>query len=295
MHDKGGESKTGERTMTNRRKAGNTAVITGGASGIGLSAAEKYVADGMNVVIVDKNPEAIAKAVSLLETSAAGRCKIVAHGADVTDLDQLIEVRTATFDAFGGVHCLMNNAGMGLPVGAPWESLDELRKTLEINLMGIVHGCHAFIPSMLESGLPGAVINTASKQGITRPPGNYAYNLSKAGVVAYTESVAHAFTQIVDCKLSAHLLVPGFVYTPMVSQFLPEKPDFAWTSEQTVDFMLPCLDRGDFYILCPDNEATREIDEKRIQWNADDLIKNRPALSRWHPDFKDAFEAYMKG
>jgi hypothetical protein len=58
--------------------------------------------------------------------------------------------------------------------------------------------------------------------------------------------------------------------------------------------MLPCVERGDFYILCPDNETTREMDEMRIQWAADDLIKNRPALSRWHPDYKAEFEKYMK-
>jgi NAD(P)-dependent dehydrogenase (short-subunit alcohol dehydrogenase family) len=280
--------------MAHWREAGNTAVITGGASGIGLAAAEKYAEVGMNVVVIDKNGEAIEKAVARLEEVAAGGSRIASHECDVTDIDTLGEVRKAVFGAFGGVNCLMNNAGIGLFVGAPWENLDELEQTLSINLMGIVHGCHAFIPAMLESGRPGAIINTGSKQGITRPPGNYAYNLSKAGVLAYTESVAHALTQIPDCKLSAHLLVPGFVYTPMVSQFLPEMPASAWTAEQTVEFMLPCLDRGDFYILCPDNEATREIDKKRIQWNADDLIQNRPALSRWHPDFKQAFEKYMQ-
>ena len=280
--------------MAKWRNAGNTAVITGGASGIGLVVAENYAAAGMNVVIVDKNSESIANATTQLQGVATGAGKIVGHECDVTDFAALREISKATFDAFGGVNCLMNNAGVGLFVGAPWENLDEAKQTLQINLLGIIHGCHAFIPAMLESGQPGAVINTGSKQGITRPPGNYAYNLSKVGVLAYTESVAHALTQIPDCKLSAHLLVPGFVYTPMISSFLPEKPDFAWTAEQTVEFMLPCLDRGDFYILCPDNEATREIDEKRIQWNADDLIKNRPALSRWHPDFKEAFDEYMK-
>lgn len=276
------------------RETGNTAVITGGASGIGLAAAEKYAEAGMNVVVVDNKGDAIEKAVASLETVAAGRSKIVSHECDVTDIEALREVRRAAFDAFGAVSCLMNNAGIGLPVGAPWENLDELEQTLRINLMGIIHGCHAFVPAMLESGQPGAIINTGSKQGITRPPGNYAYNLSKAGVLAYTESVAHALTQIPDCKLTAHLLIPGFVYTPMVSQFLPQKPASAWTAKQTVEFMFSCLDRGDFYILCPDNEVTREIDEKRIQWNADDLIKNRPALSRWHQDFKDAFERYMQ-
>ena len=97
-----------------------------------------------------------------------------------------------------------------------------------------------------------------------------------------------------DARLSAHLLIPGFVYTPMVSRYIPQKPPFAWTAEQTVDFMFSCLKRGDFYILCPDNETPREIDEKRIQWNTDDLIKNRPALSRWHPDYREKFKKFKK-
>lgn len=88
--------------------------------------------------------------------------------------------------------------------------------------------------------------------------------------------------------------MPGFTYTGMISQFLPKKPDAAWTSEQVIEFMLRSLETNDFYILCPDNDVTREMDEKRIRWNADDLIKNRPALSRWHPDFADAFADFMK-
>ncbi len=275
------------------RRAGRTAVITGGASGIGLAAAEHYVRDGMNVLIADCDAEALGPAVAALE-AVAEDSRVVGRACDVSDVDQMMDLRDFAFAELGGVHCLMNNAGIAIFVGPPWENLAELAQTLDVNLKGVIHGCHAFVPKMLEAGEPGVVINTASKQGITRPPGNYAYNLSKAGVVAYTESVAHAFAQIPDCQLSAHLLVPGFVYTGMVSRFLPEKPPFAWTPGQTVDFMLPCVDRGDFYVICPDNETTRAIDEKRIQWNVDDIIENRPALSRWHPDFKDAFDRYMK-
>ena len=213
---------------------------------------------------------------------------------DVSDKAAVEAMCDRVYDQFGAVHCLMNNAGAGLPTGMPWEDFKALEKTLAINLMGIVHGCHAFIPKMLEAGEPAAVINTGSKQGITKPPGNYAYNLSKSGVVAYTESVAHAFATMDDCPLSAHLLIPGFVYTGMIKKFLPEQPPAAWTPEQTVEFMLESLDRGDFYILCPDNDVDRATDEKRIQWNADDIIQNRPALSRWHPDWADKFEAFMK-
>ncbi|MGI9283889.1 MAG: SDR family NAD(P)-dependent oxidoreductase, partial [Pseudomonadales bacterium] len=259
--------------MSDWLKEGNTAVITGGASGLGLEAARRYAKAGMHVVIADRNEDTLQSAVAELEALAKANDYIIGHRCDVTSLVEVEALRDIAVDNFDAVHCLMNNAGAGFRVGAPWENLDELRTTLSINLWGIIHGCHAFIPAMLASGARGVVINTGSKQGITRPPGNYAYNLSKAGVLAYTESVAHAFTEIADCKLSAHLFVPGFVYTPMISAHLPEKPPFAWTAEQTVDHMLPCVERGDFYIICPDNEATRDIDEKRIQWNAEDLIK----------------------
>jgi hypothetical protein len=72
-----------------------------------------------------------------------------------------------------------------------------------------------------------------------------------------------------------------------------EKPADAWSAEQVADFMIDAMGKGDFYILCPDNAVTREMDEKRVQWAAEDLIKNRPALSRWHPDYKDAFQRFM--
>jgi hypothetical protein len=279
--------------MTSWRKKGNAAVITGGASGIGLAAAQQLVADGMHVLIADLDEGRLAEARTTLEAAAAPDAKVVTKTCDVSHLPDVEVLRDTAFAELGGVHCLMNNAGMATSVKAPWEHMAELKKTLEVNLWGVIHGCQAFIPKMLEQGAPGVVINTGSKQGITKPPGNFAYNLSKAGVLTYTESVAHAFTTMDDCSLTAHLLVPGFVYTGMIKRFLPEKPDGAWTPEETVSFMWPCIDRGDFYILCPDNETTRTIDEKRIQWSADDLIKNRPALSRWHPDHKDAFAAYM--
>jgi hypothetical protein len=79
----------------------------------------------------------------------------------------------------------------------------------------------------------------------------------------------------------------------MTARRFPQKPAFAWTPNQVVDMLMKALDAGEFYILCPDGETTREMDERRIQWAAEDLIKNRPALSRWHPDHAEAFKAFM--
>lgn len=277
--------------MTAWLKDGNTAVVTGAAGGIGLEAARRFSAAGMNVVLADVNAEALEQAKVSIPNSGGGLLTKVCNVADPTSVHSLFETATTEF---GPVHCLMNNAGIARMGTKPWEDIDAFKSMLDVNLMGVVHGCHAFIPSMLAHGSPGAIINTASKQGITRPPGNYAYNLSKAGVLAYTESVAHALRAEEDCKLAAHLLVPGFVYTPMISRFIPQKPPFAATAEETVDFMMDRLGDGDFYIICPDNETPRSLDEKRIQWTADDIIKNRPALSRWHPDYEEAYKKFVQ-
>ena len=273
---------------------GGTAVITGGANGIGLAAGTQYASMGMNVLVADRDIDQLKVAEEALQSAAVNGAKTMGKTCDVSIAAEVDALAETAAETFGGVSVLMNNAGAGMNPGKPWENAEGWKKLLDVNLWGVIHGVQAFVPGMLESGKPGLVINTGSKQGITRPPGNSAYNLSKAGVIAFTEALAHELRQLEDCPLSVHLLIPGFTYTGMISQFLPQKPEAAWTSEQVVEFMLKSLETNDFYILCPDNDVTREMDERRIQWNADDLIKNRPALSRWHADYTGAFEAFMK-
>src|SRR5690349_12859431 len=140
----------------------------------------------------------------------------------------------------------------------------------------------------------GADCQHGFQAGHHHAPGNTAYNVSKAGVKATTEALAHALRNEPGCQVTAYLMIPGFVFTGMTARGRTEKPADAWTPEQTVDFMLESIGRGDFYILCPDGAVTRDMDERRMEWAANDIIRNRPALSRWHPDYKDAFEAHMK-
>jgi len=168
------------------------------------------------------------------------------------------------------------------------------QRILSVNLWGIINGTQVFAPHMIERGKPGLIINTGSKQGITTPPGDPAYNVSKAGVKAFTEALQHELRSM-GSKISAHLLIPGFVFTGLTARGRTEKPAGAWTAEQTVDFMIEKLEAGDFYILCPDNDVPRPLDERRILWAAGDIVENRPALSRWHPDFAEAFAAFVKG
>jgi NAD(P)-dependent dehydrogenase (short-subunit alcohol dehydrogenase family) len=188
----------------------------------------------------------------------------------------------------------MNNAGIQPGSGmfgprANWE------RVIDVNLWGVINGIQAFVPAMMKKGTPGLVINTGSKQGITTPPGDPAYNISKAGVKVATEALAHELRSAAGCGLSAHLLIPGFVFTGLTAKGRTEKPAGAWTPEQTVAFMLTSLAAGDFYILCPDNEVTRALDEKRIAWAAGDIVENRPPLSRWHKDYGEAFATFVKG
>ena len=160
-----------------------------------------------------------------------------------------------------------------------------------MNLWGVINGIQTFVPRMIEQGTPGAIINTGSKQGITTPPGDTAYNLSKAGVKVLTEAVAHELRNVDRCRITAHLLIPGFTFTGITGR--SDKPTDAWSAEQVVDFMMMPWGTVISTFSALDNAVTREMDEKRVQWAAEDLIKNRPALSRWHPDYKEAFQRFM--
>lgn len=273
--------------------SGRTAVITGGASGIGLAAAKRLAGAGMNVVIADREGEALDAAGRALAEAAGSAASVLATACDVSKPENLKALADRTYEKFGEVAFLMNNAGVGNNPGKPWENLDAWKRLIDVNFWGVVHGVQAFGERMLAQGTPAMIVNTGSKQGITTPPGNLSYNVSKAALKTYTEGLAHALRNEPGANISAHLLIPGFTFTGM-SGGTGSKAPGAWTGEQVVEFMLTSLARGDFYILCPDNETERRTDERRMAWAIGDVIENRPALSRWHPDYGEAFQEFLK-
>ena len=271
---------------------GRVAVITGAARGIGLAAARKFASMGMKVAMADARAEALASSAAEVAALAARPGDVRAFPLDVSSLEAVRAFKEAVYAAFGEVAILMNNAGVGHGGGALGDPA-RWRRLIDVNLWGVINGVQVFAPAMIAQGAPAAIVNTGSKQGITCPPGDTAYNVSKAGVKVVTEALAHELRNIPDCRVSAHLLIPGFTFTGMTTG-ATEKPPGAWAPLQVVEFLLETMAAGKFYALCPDNDVTRDMDERRMLWAAQDIIENRPALSRWHPDYKDEFAAFMK-
>lgn len=264
----------------------NVAVITGAALGIGKSLAIRLAKQGMSVVMADLESENFDMSVKAVrQVAKTGQNDVVGVNTDVSDPEQIENLKAVALDRFGKVDVLVNNAVTRIGRGFDAD-LSGWQRAIEVNLWGPIFGVRAFLPALLENPGPGAIINVGSKQGITNPPGHPIYNIAKSAIKTYTEALQHELRNQPDNqdddRVSAHLLVPGWTTTGNTDH----KPG-AWLPEQVVDMLLAGVAADQFYIICPDDEVSTDMDKKRILWAAEDITENRPPLSRWHPDFAD--------
>ena len=187
---------------------GRVAVVTGGASGIGRAMGERFGAEGMRVVLGDVEAPVLEQTVKELQADGIDATGVV---TDVSDFDSVCALRDAALDAHGAVHVVCNNAGVGAgAAGQMWDhTLNDWRWAVGVNVWGIIHGIKAFVPTMLEAGDEGHIVNTSSGNGGIAPlPNTPIYALTKSAVVTLTESL-YAQLRSVEAQVSASVLFPG--------------------------------------------------------------------------------------
>ncbi|MGZ3637611.1 MAG: SDR family NAD(P)-dependent oxidoreductase [Ktedonobacterales bacterium] len=189
---------------------GKVAVVTGAASGIGRALAEQSAHEGMHVVLADVEEGALTQAEAELK---AGGAQVLAVRTDVSQAGEVERLAERAFATYGAVHLLFNNAGVSTGGGTIWEtSLADWQWVLGVNLWGVIHGVHAFVPRMLVQDTEGHIVNTASAAGLFSVAGEGPYGVSKHGVVTLSETLALELAAR-GAKLKASVLCPEWVQT----------------------------------------------------------------------------------
>ncbi|KAK8930175.1 1-deoxy-11-beta-hydroxypentalenate dehydrogenase [Metarhizium anisopliae] len=270
--------------------SGSSALITGGASGVGLAIAKLCRSKGMNILLVDVNAEALQTAKKQLVGEDDAGSDVVTAAADVSNADAWTELSKTATSAFSTIELLVLNAGIGMR--GTWGDDEYFNKIFQTNLFGVVYGINAFLPVVRQASQkrPTAIVITGSKQGITNPPGNPAYNASKSAVKTLAE---HLSWDLRGTNTSVHLLVPGWTFTGMTRGGNTEKPAGAWAPQQVAEYLYRKMEDDKFYVICPDNDVSEETDKKRMPWSVGDIVNERPPLTRWRDDWKREAEETM--
>lgn len=291
-------------------RPGALALITGSASGVGYAFAAHCRRQGMNLALLDINKETLSKAQSALE-SLDSKGKVQTYPLDVSDHDAWASVRddlATSFPDNQGVDFLLLNAGTSVKptTTQPWEDIAYFQKTLGTNLFGVINGLSVLLPLVQKSTGPSAIVLTGSKQGITNPPGNPAYNASKSAVKSLAEQLSHSLRTQGNPSyaphVSAHLLVPGWTFTglsgnagPVTDEVAREKkPKGAWLGSQVAEYGVKKIEEGQFYVIVPDEDVDEALDQARVTWAAADITEGRSALSRWDDAWKEKAADWIK-
>ncbi|HEX2915158.1 MAG TPA: SDR family NAD(P)-dependent oxidoreductase [Chloroflexia bacterium] len=266
---------------------GKVAVITGGASGIGFALAEKCVAEGMKVVLADVESGALEKAVQALKEQGAD---VTGVKTDVSKSEQVEALADKAYEAYGEVHLLFNNAGVG-GGGLTWEeSLHDWEWVLGVDLWGVIYGVRSFVPRMLKQNSEGHIVNTASMAGLVSPPAMGSYNVAKHGVLALSETLYQELA-LVGSKLKTSVLCPSWVNTrinesgrnrpggentealsqpsQMVQQFVQQAVQSGISANEVAEKVFEAIRTEKFYILThPDSKPA-------IKHQMDALLNDR--------------------
>jgi len=260
------------------------AVVTGAGSGIGRGLAERCAREGMKVVLADVEQEALAEVEAQLRAAGA---EAIAMPTDVSKAEDVERLARRTLDAFGAVHVLFNNAGVGASQ-VLWESsLADWQWILGVNLWGVIHGIHTFVPLMLRQGDDCHIVNTASIVGLISSPGQGAYKASKHAIVTLTETLHHELAQR-GANIHVSLLCPAWVNTRILDAERNRPKQFAnpadapvdLETELEIDFLRQSIETG----LSPEEVAEhvfRAIREERF-------------YILTHPEWRSAIQTRME-
>lgn len=270
------------------------AIITGAASGIGWGLAERCGQEGMKVVLADVEESALAKAEADLKATGAEVLAVLTDVSKAKDVENLAE---KTLARFGSVHLLCNNAGVAL--GGPiWKNtLADWEWVMGVNLWGVIHGMHTFVPLMLKQVDAGHIVNTASIAGLSSLPGLGVYNVTKHGVVALSETLYRDLAQQA-AKIKVSVLCPGAVNTQIMDADrnrpddlqnkqvkIPPDPDdeaqnqdlrqelqAGMSPQQVADYVFQAIREERFYILTHPNWKAE------IQERMEDILQDRDPI-----------------
>jgi NAD(P)-dependent dehydrogenase (short-subunit alcohol dehydrogenase family) len=190
---------------------GRTAVVTGGANGIGLAIAEAFVAEGMKVMLADLDADDLAASVDRLTSEGAEVDGVVVDVADAASVEAL---GAAATERFGPLHVAVNNAGI-VDLGFSWElTLDQWERVLAVDLWGVIHGVHTFVPMLLANGDEGHVVNTASLAAVTALSRLGAYTVAKHGVLGLSDVLRTELTEL-GAPIGVSVVMPGRTLSKM--------------------------------------------------------------------------------
>lgn len=246
------------------------AIITGAASGIGLSLSKNCITRGINVVMVDCDEDLLHAEVERL--SAITLLNVVPEVCDVSDLIQVRDLCLRVYEQFGKVNYLINNAGISGSFSPLWEqTTEQIRHVMDVNLYGVLHGVQSFIPHMLKQKEPSHIINMASFYGLCSGSQVGAYSMSKHAIVALSESLYFDLKHI-DSKINVSVVCPSFANTKLLVNSEPDNDDtfhsmmsnlieHSKSADDVADHIMQAVEKRQFYIL-PDKEVKAYCEQR---------------------------------